>query len=175
MRFPVLTLCATAATFVLSGCSSLQRSDSFFGFITPYRIEIVQGNAVTKEQLAQVKTGMTRSQVRDVLGSPLVTDPFHANRWDYVFTIRRPGTEPQHRSVVVNFEGEGVKSIEAPELPSEQEFVASISRFTKVPEARKLELTEEERKALPVPPKRVEPPQAADEGAVRTYPPLEAS
>jgi outer membrane protein assembly factor BamE len=114
MRFPVLTLCATAATFVLSGCSSLQRSDSFFGFITPYRIEIVQGNAVTKEQLAQVKTGMTRSQVRDVLGSPLVTDPFHANRWDYVFTIRRPGTEPQHRSVVVNFEGEGVKSIEAP-------------------------------------------------------------
>jgi outer membrane protein assembly factor BamE len=68
--------------------------------VTPYRIEIVQGNVVTRSRPARVKPGMTRAQVRDMLGSPLLTDPFHADRWDYVFTIRRQGTEPQRRSIV---------------------------------------------------------------------------
>ena len=58
----------------------------------PYRIDVAQGNVVTKEQLARVSPGMSRLQVRDILGSPLLTDPFHADRWDYVFTIKRPGT-----------------------------------------------------------------------------------
>jgi outer membrane protein assembly factor BamE len=79
--------------------------DSFLGVITPYRIDIVQGNVVTQGAAAAVKPGMTRAQVRDMLGSPLLTDPFHADRWDYVFTIRRQGTEPQRRSVVAHFEG----------------------------------------------------------------------
>ena len=71
---------------------------------------------------------MTRSQVRDVLGSPLLTDIFHADRWDYIFTIRRQGAEPQRRSVVVRFDGDALKSIDAgDELPTEREFVASIS------------------------------------------------
>jgi outer membrane protein assembly factor BamE len=51
----------------------------------------VQGNVVTSEQVARVKPGMTRAQVRDILGTPLLTDPFHADRWDYLFTIRRQG------------------------------------------------------------------------------------
>jgi outer membrane protein assembly factor BamE len=157
----------------LSACSSLQRTDSLFGLITPYRIDIVQGNAITKEQAALVKPGMSRLQVRDVLGTPLITDPFHANRWDYIFTLRRPGAELQRRSVVVLFEGDALKSIDAPELPSEREFVASISRF-KDPRAPKLDLSEEERQALPLPPKRETPP-AEPVGPVREYPPLETS
>ena len=76
------------------------------GVITPYRIDIVQGNVVTKEQLALVKPGMTREQVRDMLGSPLLTDVFHADRWDYIFTIRRPGAQPQRRSIVAQFKGD---------------------------------------------------------------------
>jgi outer membrane protein assembly factor BamE (lipoprotein component of BamABCDE complex) len=52
--------------------------------------------------------------VRDVLGSPLIADPFHAQRWDYVVVIRRPGTEPQQRSVTVLFDGDNVKSVQAP-------------------------------------------------------------
>jgi len=159
---------------LLGGCaSSLQSTDDFLGVITPYRIDIVQGNVVTKEQLALLKPGMSRNQVRDVLGSPLVTDSFHAERWDYIFTIRRPGTESQRRSVVVRFEGEGMKSVEAPELPSEHDFVASISRPSNA-KAPRLELSDEERKALPPPPKR-ETPAAEPTGAVREYPPLEAS
>jgi outer membrane protein assembly factor BamE len=171
-RIPILT-CVLAASAALAGCESLQRTDSFLGIITPYRIDIVQGNAITKEQAAQVKPGLTRLQVRDILGTPLVADPFHATRWDYIFTLRRPGTEVQRRSVVVTFEGDVVKGIEAPELPSEREFVASISRFKDLREP-KLELSEDERKALP-PPVRREAPPAEPMGPVREYPPLEKS
>jgi outer membrane protein assembly factor BamE len=171
-RIPILT-CVLAASAALAGCESLQRTDSFLGIITPYRIDIVQGNAITKEQAAQVKPGLTRLQVRDILGTPLVADPFHATRWDYIFTLRRPGTEVQRRSVVVTFEGDVVKAIEAPELPSEREFVASISRFKDLREP-KLELSEDERKALP-PPVRREAPPAEPMGPVREYPPLEKS
>ncbi len=134
----------------------------------------MQGNAVTKEQVALIRPGLTRLQVRDVLGSPLLADPFHADRWDYLFTLRRQGTEPQRRSVIVIFDGERVKSVEASsDLPSEREFVASISRY-KDPRAPRLELSEDERAALP-PPKRRETPAAEPVGAVRTYPALEGS
>ncbi len=173
-RRPSLLLCALApAALLLSGCEALQRTDSLFGLITPYRIDIVQGNAITKEQAALIKPGLARVQVREILGTPLVADPFHAARWDYIFTLRRPGTEPQRRAVVVFFDGDVVKSIEAPELPSEREFVASISRFKNLREP-KLQLSDEERAALPAPPKREAPP-AEPMGPVRDYPPLEAS
>jgi outer membrane protein assembly factor BamE len=163
---------ALLASLALGGCESLQRTDSLFGMITPYRIDIVQGNAITKEQAAQIKPGMSRLQVRDILGTPLITDPFHAQRWDYLFTLRRPQTQVQRRSVVVIFENEVVKSIEAGDLPSEREFVASISRFNDI-RAAKLELSEDERKALPIPPRPPAPP-AEPVGPVRSYPPLEA-
>ena len=157
----------------LVGCESLQRTDTFLGFITPYRIDIVQGNVISKEQAALLKPGLTRLQVRDLLGTPLVVDPFHANRWDYIFTLRRPGTEDQRRSVVVQFEGDVVKSVLAPELPSERDFVASISRI-KDPRAPKLELSDDERRALPPPVRReIVPPEPM--GPVRDYPPLEKS
>src|SRR6185503_19159153 len=99
-------LAAGAAIAALGGCASLESEGNLLGLITPYRIDIVQGNVVTKEQLALVRPGMSRVQVRDVLGSPLVSDVFHADRWDYVFTIRRPGAQPQRRSIVAFFEGD---------------------------------------------------------------------
>ena len=163
------------AVFVLTaGCQSLQSSESLLGKITPYRLEIVQGNVITKEQAALVKPGMSKAQVRDVLGSPLLTDLFHVERWDYVFTIRRQGAEPQSRAIVVLFEGDRLKSIETGgDLPSEREFVASIdtSSSRNVPI---LALTDEQRRALPLPPR---PPQieAVPDVAARTYPPLETT
>jgi outer membrane protein assembly factor BamE len=171
----LLRLLAGAPVLLLvAGCDSLQRSDSFLGVITPYRVDIVQGNAVTKEQVALIRPGLTRLQVRDVLGSPLLADPFHADRWDYLFTMRRQGTEPQRRSVIVLFDGERVKSVEASnDLPSEREFVASISRY-KDPRAPRLELSEDERAALPQP-KRREAPAPEPIGPLRTYPALEGS
>ncbi len=172
MRRLSLIACTLVVGSLLAGCESLQRTDSLIGSITPYRIDIVQGNAVTREQAAQVKPGMNRLQVREILGTPLITDPFHGDRWDYIFSLRRPNTQVQRRSVVVMFENNLVKSIEAPDLPSERDFVASISRI-KDPRAPKLELSDDERKALPLPPKRVAPaPEPI--GPVRQYPPLEA-
>ncbi len=175
MRRPFVTApAALLAATLLGGCAALDRTDSLFGVITPYRIDIVQGNVVTKEQLALIRPGVTRLQVRDVLGTPLLADPFHANRWDYLFTMRRPGKEPQRRAVVVLFDGDRVKAIEAPaDLPTEREFVASIGRFQNVVPV-KLELTEEERKALPPPAKVAAPPALpAPQGPARSYPPLE--
>jgi outer membrane protein assembly factor BamE len=168
-------LLAASAVLLLGACSSMSDGVAdFAGFITPYRVEVVQGNVITREQLATVKPGQSREQVRQNLGAPLLADPFHGQRWDYVFLIRRQGTPSQQRSVVVSFDGDVVKSVEAPELPSEQEFVASISQAKPVDSQRKLELTPEERAALPQPVRPEAAPNAsAPLGAVRTYPPLE--
>src|SRR5512139_932948 len=105
----------------LAGCNTTppapQDSNKLFGLITPYRMEIVQGNVITSEQVARVRPGMSREQVRELLGTPLLASLFHAERWDYVFTIRRQGAEPQRRSVVVWFKGDALDRIEAPDLP----------------------------------------------------------
>jgi outer membrane protein assembly factor BamE len=167
-----------SAGFLLAGlgaCSYMPSvtKDRVLGMITPYRVEVVQGNVLTKEMVAQVKPGMNRSQVRDLLGSPLLTDIFHGERWDYVFTIRRQGAEPQSRKVVALFEGENLKSLDVPpDLPGENEFVASITTFKRYGELPKLALTDAERQALPVPVKPPAPP-VEPIGAVRSYPPLE--
>jgi outer membrane protein assembly factor BamE len=177
-----LTFAALAgACIALVGCAqSLQTSDGFFSRITPYRIEIVQGNVVTREQAEAVRTGMTRAQVRDILGSPLLTSAFHANRWDYVFTIRRQGAEPQQRRVLATFDGDRLLSLETGgALPSEREFVAAIDSQRAPRQAPVLELTEAQRTALPKPTRpaareaSLSGSSSADTSASRSYPPLE--
>ena len=84
-----------AIACTLSGC----------GILAPYRIDIQQGNFVSQEMVAQLKPGMTKEQVRFVLGTPLVTDIFHAERWDYVYTLERRGAPRQQRRLAVFFEG----------------------------------------------------------------------
>ncbi len=166
---------ALAGVVGLAGCASLQSSDSLFGVITPYRIEIVQGNVVTREQAEAVKPGMSRAQVRDILGSPLLTDIFHGDRWDYVFTIRRQGAEPQRRSIVAYFDGDRLLRMEAPELPSEREFVAAIDTAKTARTPPSLTLTEEQIRALPAPAPAPAASSAEAPAAppARSYPPLE--
>jgi outer membrane protein assembly factor BamE len=55
-------------------------------WITPYKVDVIQGNFVSKEQVEQLRPGMTRDQVKATLGTPLMASLFHADRWDYVFT-----------------------------------------------------------------------------------------
>ncbi|ANH70911.1 hypothetical protein ABE85_24755 [Mitsuaria sp. 7] len=148
--------------------------DKVLGLVTPYRVEIVQGNVVTKEQIAAIKPGMTRAQVRDVLGSPLLTDVFHEARWDYVFTIRRQGAAPQNRHILLSFDGDQLSKIDAPDdLPTEKEFIASINTLKVSGKEPKLELTEEERKALPPPVRTAATTTPEPIGPTRDYPPLE--
>jgi len=167
-------LALTAATLaLLSACAGSVSGDKVLGLVRPYRVDIVQGNVLTKELTARVKPGMNRAQVRDLLGSPLLTDIFHDNRWDYVFTIRRQGAAPQQRQVVAWFDGDILKSLDLPaDLPSENEFVQAINTRESRGDAPKLALSEEERKALPVPAKPAVPAAEAM-GAQRSYPPLE--
>ncbi|MFT6591098.1 MAG: outer membrane protein assembly factor BamE, partial [Rhodoferax sp.] len=116
-----------AASVGLAACGSLNSaSSSLASVVTPYKMDIVQGNFVSKEQATAVKPGMTRLQVRDLMGTPLLTSIFHADRWDYVFTFKRQGLEPQARRVTVFFKGDLMERLEGDELPTEAEFVASL-------------------------------------------------
>jgi outer membrane protein assembly factor BamE len=173
------------ALLALGGCSTVNSLTSglnepaslkgFIAFIAPYKPDVIQGNVVTTEQITQVKPGMTRAQVKEILGSPLITDPFHADRWDYVFTLRRQGFDDQQRAFAVLFDKDEVLKIDAPTLPTEDEFVASISRKKLPTSIPKLELTDAERAALPAPVALAAPAASAValEGPTRTYPPLE--
>lgn len=67
-----------------------------------YKIDVQQGNVVTQEAVSQLKPGMTKAEVRQVLGTPLLTDVFHANRWDYYFSHAKGG-RPRERQVVSLF------------------------------------------------------------------------
>jgi len=177
----VPALLAAATLLGTSACSSwnLETPPSarrVVAFLMPYKPDIVQGNVVTTEQIAQIKPGMSRLQVREILGTPLVTDPFHAQRWDYIFTMTRQGFEPIQRSFYVLFEGDAVQKVEAPELPSENDFVASISRRPLPESTPNLVMSDADRAALPAPkaPAEVASAVAAPTGPVRSYPPLES-
>ncbi len=173
VRPPLLLASMAWVAASLAGCASLDPSDTILSVVTPYKVEIVQGNVVTQEQVSRIQPGMSRAQVRDILGSPLLADVFHADRWDYVFTIRRQGTDPQRRSVVALFDGERLKSLDTGgELPAEEAFVASIDTVKPGAKAPSLALTEAQLQALKAPPKpaQVDTPVVAPN---RVYPPLE--
>lgn len=92
-------------TLLLAGCSKIPT-------LTPYKIDIQQGNYVTQDMIAKLKPGMSRSQVRFALGTPLIVDPFRTDRWDYVYTLHRQGKLVEQRQVTVVFRGDVLDRIE---------------------------------------------------------------
>jgi outer membrane protein assembly factor BamE len=123
------TLIAVATVAVLAGCSTYDSlTQRIAQSITPYRITVVQGNFVSKEAASQMQVGMSRAQVKQLLGTPLLTDMFHADRWDYVFYFKRGSTNVvQQRDFVVLFAGDNVASWSGGEdLPSNLELLAEI-------------------------------------------------
>lgn len=100
---------AAVLVVTVSGCSATAVTD----LVKPYRIDVRQGNYVSQEMVAQLKPGMTREQVRYVLGTPLVTDVFHADRWDYVYLFRPgKGSDAQERRLAVIFSGDRLARLE---------------------------------------------------------------
>lgn len=81
--------------------------------LSPYRIDVQQGNALEQESVAKLKPGLTRSQVRFLLGTPLLVDPFHGNRWDYVYNFRKAGKLAEERRLALFFDGDVLARIEA--------------------------------------------------------------
>lgn len=156
----------------LSGCSIGQgwSSDVF----KPYEPDVVQGNFVSREQRQYLRPGMSRAQVRDVLGTPLVTSLFHADRWDYAFAIRRQGVPVQQFQLTLFFSNDLLSRIEGDELPSEAEFVQRLTRSRPTGKLPALEATEEQLRSFPA----RQPAAAPAAPAVpppAVYPPLESA
>jgi outer membrane protein assembly factor BamE len=92
-------LLITAGTAALTGCV--------------FRVDVQQGNLLDEENIEAVQVGMTRSQVRFLLGTPVISSPFHPDRWDYMYFLR-PGRSrrPIQRWVIVRFDGDLVKEVQ---------------------------------------------------------------
>jgi outer membrane protein assembly factor BamE len=108
---------AGAVMLALGGCSARMPS--------AYTPPLQQGNVIEQESLSRLKPGMTRSQVRFLLGTPLVVDVFRNDRWDYVYFLRRQGQPPQQRRVTVIFDGDQLARIEGDVLPGSGTVVPS--------------------------------------------------
>ena len=171
--FHLAALLATCAA--VAGCGTFDSATQrIAGSITPYRVEVVQGNFVSREQVQALQPGMSRLQVREVLGTPLVTSIFHADRWDYVFTLKRQGVEPQARRLTVFFKDDVLQRFEGDEMPTEAEFVATLDVKRKAGRIPVLEVSEENLKpsvARPAAPGPSSPPPLPP--APASYPPLE--
>ena len=97
-RFSVAVL----AVLVLGACSSVPR------IVSEYRIDVQQGNVLTQDMVAQLRPGLSRDQVRFILGTPMLVDMFHADRWDYVYRLQKGKTgEVETRRFSVFFDADG--------------------------------------------------------------------
>lgn len=126
----VLRALAAISILLLAACSV---TDKVTEKLTPYKIDIQQGNVVTQDMVAKLKPGMTKAQVRFVLGTPLITDAFHANRWDYVYRYQKAGKLTEERKLALFFdqellqrvEGDVVAASPAAEEPKNQDTVSA--------------------------------------------------
>jgi len=102
--------CATAIALTLAACSWVPR-------LGVYKLDVNQGNYITSDQVEKLKVGQTRQQVRAVLGTPMLADAFHANRWDYPYEFNRLGRTLEHRQLTVYFVDDKVARWEGDEMP----------------------------------------------------------
>jgi outer membrane protein assembly factor BamE len=99
-----LSLISVLLLSLLAGCSDIN--------IGPHRIDVQQGNALDPENVARLKPGLSRSQVRFLLGTPLLADPFHTNRWDYVYLFYQAGKLVEQKRITLFFDGDTLTRIE---------------------------------------------------------------
>jgi outer membrane protein assembly factor BamE len=115
MTRSLLLLCLGALSAAISACSSPYMPN----VLRPYRPDVQQGNIVTKDMVEQLRPGMTRDQVRFLLGTHMLTDIFHQDRWDYTYYLRRKSGETQIRKLAIMF-GEGkLTRYDSDEMPAE--------------------------------------------------------
>ena len=86
--------------------------------IAPYKIEIQQGNFISQEMVSQLKEGMTKEQVRQIMGTPLLTDIFHDDRWDYLYSRQTADGRKEKRGLVVFFQDGKLTRLDGDAAPS---------------------------------------------------------
>ena len=106
--------CFVLVTLLVAGCKYVPELPT----LTPYKMDVQQGNVITQEMIARLQPGMTRSQVRFTLGTPLVVDPFRADRWDYVYLYMKQGVVTEQRRIVVVFKDDKLAHIEGDVVPA---------------------------------------------------------
>lgn len=169
-----------------SGCASISSVGSSIAkanpvsWITPYKVDVIQGNFISKEQVDSLKPGMPKAQVKELLGTPLLSSVFHADRWDYVFTLRRQGIASQAFKYAVFFKGDQLERFEGDTMPSEAEFIASLVNTRQLGKVPVLEATEAQLKAVEKPSAAAASPANAATSVLTepvgpvAYPPLES-
>lgn len=170
-----------ACSVVLASCSMDRSTVNPINWVTPYKIDVIQGNFVSREQVERLRPGLSRDQVKALLGTPLLASLFHADRWDYVFTLKRQGVEPQSFRYTVFFKGDQLVRFEGDTMPSEAEFIAKLDSKRTLGKVPALEATEEQLKAAEKAP--AAKPAASDAAAASppaapqatAYPPLEGA
>ncbi len=100
-------------------CAACSNYSANLPSIKPYKMDVQQGNVVTSKMMMQLRPGMTKSQVRFVMGTPLITDSFHANRWDYVYRMQKDGKLIESRRVILEFENDQLKRVRGDVIPAE--------------------------------------------------------
>ncbi|MDD3938122.1 outer membrane protein assembly factor BamE [Rhodoferax sp.] len=183
-HYSIQKILIAVACGVLASCSSGTMSSSSVNpvnWITPYKVDVIQGNFVSREQVEQLQAGMTRDQVKAVLGTPLLTSLFHADRWDYVFTLKRQGVEPQAFKYTVFFKGDQLERFSGDSMPSEAEFISTLSNKRVLGKVPVLQASEEQLKAAEKSSVSKTSPGARSDAAnvpvgpsTTVYPPLES-
>ena len=171
-RRGAVVLMAAVLTAGLAGCAGT--GERVVSLVTPYRADVVQGNFISREQVQALQAGMGRQQVREILGTPLMTSLFHGDRWEYVFTLKRPDVETQTRKLTVFFKDNVMERVEGDEMPSEAEFVASLSSRRAQAKVPQLEATEAQLARFPKAEPAAASPAAPAPAPAASYPPLES-
>ena len=114
--------------------TKVTKLQKFLWVFTPYRPDVQQGNFVSQEMIAQVKVGQTREQIMFILGTPLLTDMFHKDRWDYPFYLARGNGELTTSRVTLFFKDDKLERFDGGNLPSEREYIARIAGPSRVKE-----------------------------------------
>jgi outer membrane protein assembly factor BamE len=124
---PVAAAPVAAQASTATGVQTKPQEKRFLGIFRPYRPDVQQGNFVSQEMVAQLKPGMTQDQVVFLLGTPLLTDVFHSDRWDYSFSLQKGNGEITTSRVTVFFKDKLVSSFEGGDLPTEKDYLARIA------------------------------------------------
>ena len=103
------------AAIFLAACSNYSAN---LPSIKPYKMDVQQGNVVTPKMMMQLRPGMTKAQVRFIMGTPLIADSFHANRWDYFYRMQKDGKVVEQRRVILDFEDDKLKGVRGDVVPA---------------------------------------------------------
>jgi outer membrane protein assembly factor BamE len=125
---------AVVSTVLLGGCQTVSEYIPQVDSLAVYKIDVNQGNYLSQDMVDKLKVGMTKPQVKVVLGTPLVTSAFRDNRWDYVYEFQRAGRVREHRQFTVYFKDDVLARWEGDEMPQSAQELNRVAATRSLPE-----------------------------------------